>query len=179
MDSALLKPQFKDRLEANFPKNTMAQPSFSRSRTRNSRFIESDRTSRPASAVLTIILAIALGGLGWIWIEMLDKGYLAIGGVPSPIIVSFFQNEIARKAYFDGDNEKLYAQVQSMGLADKLKSYYRSQFEDEAQLDRYTNQILYDRTGYIGKAYQVNPQGTLVLKKLIKTESSAGLKVRR
>lgn len=157
----------------------MAQPSFSRSRKRDSRFQRSDRTLGSASVVFKIILAIALGGLGWIWVEMLDKGHFAIGGVPSPIIVSFFQNETARKAYFDGDNEKLYSQVQSMDLADKLKPYYRSQFEDEAQLDRYTHQILYDRTGYIGKAYQVSPQGTLVLKKLIKTESSAGLKVRR
>lgn len=157
----------------------MAQPSFSRSRTRNSRLIGSDRTLSPASVVFKIILAIALGGLGWIWIEILVKGHLAIGGVPSPLIFSFFQNEIARKAYFDGDSEKLYAQVQSMDLADKLKPYYRTQFEDEAQLDRYTHQILYDRTGYIGKAYQVNPQGMLSLKKSIKTESSAGLKVRR
>ncbi len=145
----------------------MGQPSFSHSRTRNSRYKVSDRTLRPASVVFTIILAIALGGLGWIWTEMLVKGHLAIGGVPSAIIVSFFQNEIARKAYFDGDSEKLHAQVQSMDLADKLKPYYRSQFEDEAQLDRYTHQILYDRTGYIGKAYQVNPQGILVAKKQV------------
>lgn len=156
----------------------MTQPSFSRSRTRNGRFVSSDRTLGAAPVVFKIILAIALGGLGWIWIEILVKGHLAIGGVPSPIIVSFFQNEIARKAYFDGDSETLHAQVQSMDLADKLKPYYRSQFEDEAQLDRYAHQILYDRTGFIG-TYQVNAQGILSLKKSIKTESSAGLKVRR
>ena len=111
------------------------------------------------------VLLLVLGSLGWIWSLMLTKGYVAIGGVPSPIIFSFFQNEIARKAYFDGDSKKLSAQIQSMGLPEKLKPYYRPQFKDEAKLDLYTNQILYDRTGYIGKAYKVNAQGILVLKK--------------
>ncbi len=145
----------------------MVLPNFPTSRKENSHYKLSDRSMRPNSAILTSILVVMLGGLGWIWAEMLAKGYLAIGGVPSPIIVSFLQNETARKAYFDGENEQLHAQMQAMDLAEKLKPYYRPQFEDEAQLDRYTHQILYDRTGYIGKAYRVNPQGTLVLKKSV------------
>ncbi|MBW4662926.1 MAG: hypothetical protein KME01_01780 [Chroococcus sp. CMT-3BRIN-NPC107] len=143
----------------------MALPPFPASRKRNSRYKVSDRTPNPASIIIAIISCVFLGGLGWIWTTMLTKGYVAIGGVPSPIIISFLRNETARAAYFDGDNEKLHAQMQSMDLAEKLKPYYRPQFANEAQLDRYTHQILYDRTGYIGKAYQVNPQGILVVKK--------------
>jgi hypothetical protein len=131
---------------------------------RNSRY-QVDRSLRPSSVIFASVFLLVLGGLGWIWTIMLTKGYVAVGGVPSPIIVSFFQNEIARKAYFDGDSKKLSAQIQSMGLVEKLKPYYRPQFEDEAKLDLYTNQIIYDRTGYIGKAYKVNAQGILVLKK--------------
>lgn len=143
----------------------MALPNFPALRKRNSRYKLSDRAFSPASIVITSILFVFLGGLGWIWAEMLAKGYLAIGGVPSPIITSFLQNETARKAYFDGDSEKLHAQVQSMDLVEKLKPYYRPQFEDEVKLDLHAHQILYDRTGYIGKAYEVNPQGILVVKK--------------
>ncbi len=147
----------------------MALPTFPASRKRNSRYKVSAQSSRPFSIVFASVLFFVLGGLGWIWTLMLTKGYVAIGGVPSPIIVSFFQNETARQAYFDGDSKKLYAQVQSMDLAEKLKPYYRPQFEDEAKLDLHTHQIIYDRTGYIGKAYKVNPQGTLVLKKGLKS----------
>ncbi|WP_009633556.1 hypothetical protein [Synechocystis sp. PCC 7509] len=157
----------------------MALPTFTRGRKRNSRYKISDRSLRPSSLVFASILFLVLGGLGWVWSVMLTKGYVAIGGVPSPVIASFLQNETARDAYFDGNTEQLHAQIQKMNLAEKLKPYYRPQFEDEAKLDLYTHQILYDRTGYIGKDYQANPQGTLSLKKSIKTESSVGLKVRR
>ncbi len=143
----------------------MTLPTFPASRKRKSRYKVSDRPLRPGSIVFTSIFLVVMGSLGWIWVEMLTKGYLAIGGVPCPIIVSFLQNDTARKAYFDGDSEQLHAQVQSMDLVEKLKPYYRPQFEDEAKLDLYIHQILYDRIGYISKAYQVNQQGILVAKK--------------
>jgi hypothetical protein len=147
----------------------MALPTSPTSRKRTSSYKVSDRSLRPSSLIVASSLFLVLAGLGWIWTLMLTKGYVAIGGVPSPIIVSFFQNETARKAYFDGDSKKLSAQVQSMDLAEKLKPYYRPQFEDEAKLDLYTHQIVYDRTGYIGKAYQVNDRGLLVFKKGLKS----------
>ncbi len=147
----------------------MALPTSPPSRKRTSSYKVSDRTLRPSSLMVASILFLVLGGLGWIWTLMLTKGYVAIGGVPSPIIVNFFQNETARKAYFDGDSKKLSAQVQSMDLAEKLKPYYRPEFEDEAKLDLHAHQIVYDRTGYIGKAYQVNSQGLLVFKKGLKS----------
>jgi hypothetical protein len=52
-----------------------------------------------------------------------------------------------------------------MGVEEKIKSFYRPKIRDEAKLDQYIHQILYDRTGYVGEAYQVNSEGVLVLKK--------------
>ena len=150
----------------------MALPIFTTRRKRNSRYTVSDRTLSPVSILLASIIFIFLGSLGWIWVEMLTKGYVAIGGIPSPIILSFFQNDSARIAYFDGDEEKLHAQIQSMNLTEKLKPYYRPQFTKEAKLDLHTHQILYDRTGYVGKAYQVSKQGVLTLKKKIKASQN-------
>jgi len=102
---------------------------------------------------------------GWIWFVLLTEGQFTIGGVPVPIIRSFFQDETARNAYFAGDNKKLHARLQAMGVEDKIKSFYRPKIRDEAKLDQYIHQILYDRTGYVGEAYQVNSEGVLVLKK--------------
>ena len=149
----------------------MVLPIFTAGRKRNSSYI-SDRTLSPISLVFASFVFLFLGGLGWIWVEMLTKGYVAVGGVPSPIILSFLQNDSARIAYFDGDEEKLYAQIQNMNLAEKLKPYYRPQFAEEAKLDLHTHQILYDRTGYVGKAYQVSKQGVLTLKKKIKASQN-------
>jgi hypothetical protein len=50
-----------------------------------------------------------------------------------------------------------------MGIEEKMKDYYRPQISDEGVLDQHIHQILYDRTGYVGEAYQVNG-GVLVLK---------------
>lgn len=155
----------------------MALPTSPVSRKRNSRYKVSDRPLRPSAIVFTSILLVVLGSLGWIWVEMLTKGFVAIGGVPCPIVFSFLQNDTARKAYFDGDSKQLSAQIQSMDLVEKLKPYYRPQFEDEAKLDLHIHQILYERTSYIGKAYQVNKQGVLVAKKQLRTKNNVGLKV--
>ena len=85
----------------------MVLPIFTAGRKRNTRYKISDRTLSPISLVFASILGIFLGSLGLIWVEMLTKGYVAIGGIPSPIILSFFQNDSARIAYFDGDEKKL------------------------------------------------------------------------
>jgi len=149
----------------------MVLPIFTAGRKRNSRYKVSDRTLSPISLVFASFVFLFLGSLGWIWVEMLTKGYVAVGGVPSPIILSFLQNDTARIAYFDGDEEKLHAQIQRMNLAEKLKPYYRPQFAEEAKLDLHTHQILYDRTGYVG-TYQVNKQGVLTSKKKIKASQN-------
>ena len=125
------------------------------------------RPPRKASVLVAAIICFNLLLCAWIWVVLLTKGYLAIGGVPTPIIMSFLQDETARNAYFQGDGKKFHARLQEMGIEDKIKAYYRPQIPDEAKLDQYTHQILYDRTGYLGENYRVN-QGILVLKKKAK-----------
>ncbi|NER25996.1 MAG: hypothetical protein F6J96_35965, partial [Symploca sp. SIO1C2] len=46
----------------------------------------------------------------------------------------------------------------------RIKAFYRPRIQDETQLDQHIHQILYDRVGYVGDAYQVNSEGVLVLK---------------
>jgi hypothetical protein len=91
------------------------------------------------------------------------QGRLVIGGVPSNIIVQFLQDGIARSAYFSGNNVALHDRLDEMGIEEAMKTYYRPQISDEVVLDQHIHQILYDRTGYVGEAYQVNG-GVLVLK---------------
>ncbi len=107
---------------------------------------------------LCLLLNVGIG------VVLLANRYLAIGGVPTPIIISFLQDETARNAYFQGDREKLHARLEEMGTEEEIKAFYRPQIPDEAKLDQHIHQIMYDRTGYVGEAYQVNSQGVLVLK---------------
>ena len=125
------------------------------------------RPPRKASILVATIICANLLLCAWIWVVLLTKGYLAIGGIPTPIIVSFLQDEKARNAYFQGDKTKFYARLQDLYIEDKMKAYYRPQIPNEAKLDQYTHQILYDRTGYVGESYRVN-QGILVLQKKAK-----------
>jgi hypothetical protein len=92
------------------------------------------------------------------------QGRLVIGGVPSGIIMQFLQDDVARSAYFSGNNVALHDRLGEMGIEEAMKDYYRPQIPDEVVLDQHIHQILYDRTDYVGEAYQVNGQGVLVLK---------------
>lgn len=100
----------------------------------------------------------------WLGVGLVTNGHFTIGGVPTPIVMSFLQDETARNAYFQGDRKKLHARLQSMGVEERVKAFYRPQISDEVKLDQYIHQILYERTGYVGDAYRLN-QGVLVLKK--------------
>lgn len=123
-------------------------------------------STRKASLVTMALIYLPISLCAWIWFIILTQGHLTIGGVPTPIIMSFLQDETARNAYFAGDKRKLHDRLQDMGVEEQIKAYYRPQFEgDEAKLDQHIHQLLYDRTGYVGTAYRVNSQGVLVLKK--------------
>lgn len=153
----------------------MALPNFQASNQRNSRYRVRKRPLRPASLVRTAIICLFLAGFGWIWLSLLTQGHFAVGGIPAQIALGLLQNETARKAYFDGDSKTLHAQMQKMGIEAKMKAYYRAQIEDEAKLDQHIHQILYERTGYLGAAYQVSSQGILVLKKQPKVRKSLAI----
>jgi len=144
----------------------MVLPIFQSKKIRRSRYKSSYGSApRKASLLASTLIYLSLLVCGWIWFVLLTEGQFTIGGVPVPIIRSFFQDETARNAYFAGDNKKLHARLQAMGVEEKIKSFYRPKIRDEAKLDQYIHQILYDRTGYVGEAYQVNSEGVLVLKK--------------
>lgn len=88
---------------------------------------------------------------------------LTIQGVPVPIILKFLQDNQARQAYFSDNKEGLHARLQELNVEEDIKTFYRPQIPNEVQLDQHIHQVFYEATGYIGKAYQVNSEGTLVL----------------
>lgn len=142
----------------------MEQPASQSRRTRPNRRGSNYRFSRKAPLAVVAIIYLNLLLCVGIWAVLLTKGYVTIGGVPTPIIMSFLRDETARNAYFQGDSKKLHDRLQDMGVEEKIKAYYRPQIPDPAKLDQYIHQILYERTGYVGKAYRVNSQRVLVLK---------------
>jgi hypothetical protein len=123
-------------------------------------------SSRKASIIALTMVSLPLFLCVWIWFVILTQGQLTIGGVPAPIVVNFVQDETARNAYFDGDKQKLHDRLQEMGVEEQIKAFYRPQFNgDEVKLDQHIHQLLYNRTGYVGKAYRVNRHGVLVLRR--------------
>jgi hypothetical protein len=118
------------------------------------------KTSSTMGRVMTLVIASVLG-LSILWFF---SGNLLIGGVPSSIILTFLQDQPSRDAYFRGDRQALHDRLSELGIEEQIKAYYRPQIPDEAQLDLYIHQLLYNRTGYVGEAYQVTDQGTLILR---------------
>lgn len=109
-------------------------------------------------------LALALIGL---W---LASPVLTYRGVPLNILLEFVADSTARKAYFSHDKEALHARLQEMGVEESIKDYYRPKIQNEQALDRYIHQLMYDSTGYVGKAYTVNAQGLLILRSTLSPE---------
>jgi hypothetical protein len=118
------------------------------------------KTSSTMGRVVTLVVASVLG-LSILWFF---SGNLLIGGVPSSIILTFLQDQPSRDAYFRGDRQALHDRLSDLGIEAQIKDYYRPQIPDEVQLDLYIHQLLYNRTGYVGEAYQVTDQGTLILR---------------
>lgn len=106
----------------------------------------------------SVLLSVGIG------VVLLTNERATIGGVPVSIIMDFLRDETARSAYFQGDRQKLHDRLEAMGVEEEIKAFYRPQIRNEARLDRYIHQLLYNRTGHVGDAYQVNSQGVLTLK---------------
>lgn len=106
-------------------------------------------------------------GIGVVIITMATAIFLGpsftIQGVPVSIILTFLQDEQAREAYFSDNKQGLHTRLQELNIEEEIKAFYRPQIPDEIKLDQHIHQIFYDTTGYVGKAYQVDPKGTLVL----------------
>ncbi len=99
-----------------------------------------------------------LGGALWF------AEFGTIRGVPVPVVLQFLSDDTARNAYFSGDKQQLHDRLDRMGIEEKVKAFYRPKIQDEAELDRYIHQLLYNITGYAGIAYEVNAKGSLVSK---------------
>lgn len=141
----------------------MGKPGYKSNR-KHTRQYGSDRSSPKASGLVATIIYLSLLLCVLISVLLFTNGPFTIGGVPTPIIMSFLQDETARDAFFESDNKKLHDRLQAMGIEERVKAFYRPQIPDEAKLDQHIHQILYDRTGYVGIAYKVNSEGILVLK---------------
>jgi hypothetical protein len=87
---------------------------------------------------------------------------LTYKGVPLNILFRFVADSTARKAYFSHNRQALHDRLQALGVEEAIKDYYRPQIQNEQELDQYIHQLMYDSTGYVGKAYKVNAQGQLV-----------------
>jgi hypothetical protein len=115
---------------------------------------------QPMGRIITLMMTSILS-LAIIWFF---SGNMVIGGVPSSIILTFLQDPPALEAYFQGNRKALHDRLSDLGIEEQIKAYYRPQIPDEAQLDLYIHQLLYNRTGYVGEAYNVTDQGKLILK---------------
>ncbi|MGQ4648009.1 hypothetical protein [Lyngbya aestuarii] len=123
-------------------------------------------SKKSTQTIVTIIYLFVFLPISVGVIFLISKGEnLTIGGVPVFIVLDFLQDETARTAYFEGDAKKLHNRLEKMGVEEEIKDFYRPEIPDEVELDQYIHQLLYERTGYVGEAYQVNSKGILVLKK--------------
>ncbi|MGA7953481.1 MAG: hypothetical protein WCA07_08165 [Gloeobacterales cyanobacterium] len=102
----------------------------------------------------------ALGGALWF------MQFGTIRGVPVSVVLQFLRDDTARKAYFSGDKQQLHDRLDRMGVEEEVKAFYRPKIQDEAELDRYIHQLLYNITGYVGLAYEVDAKGSLAPKKV-------------
>jgi len=112
-----------------------------------------------SSCLLTVAL-LSAGGTGLMNLFVQEK--ITLGGVPYGIVRKFWQDSPARDAYFAGDSQALHARLKLLGVEEDIKVFYRDRFPSEYELDRHIHQIMFDRTGYVGEAYEVNKHGRLV-----------------
>jgi hypothetical protein len=89
---------------------------------------------------------------------------IVIRGIPLSLIIKGIADWPALEAYLSGNKQALHARLEKLGFEEEVKAFYRPKIRNEIELDRHIHQVLYDNTGYVGKAYYVNSQGNLTLK---------------
>lgn len=119
-----------------------------------------------SKAKLPLALAILLGtsALGVTWVMLFMTNIVTLGGVPYSVLMTFWQDPIARNAYFSGNGELVHDRMSALGIEAAIKAYYRPKIADAAKLDQHIHQVLYSRTGYVGESYKVSSRGKLVPK---------------
>ena len=109
--------------------------------------------------ILLALLALGLGGAAWTTLFVNER--VTVGGVPYRIVHKFWQDKAARDAYFAGDRQALHDELVTLGVEDDIKDFYRDRFNSEYEVDRYIHQLMFDQTGYVGEAYEVDNYGQL------------------
>lgn len=109
-----------------------------------------------------IAIAFGLGITGSMAANLFVQEKITIGGVPYRVVSKFWQDPPARAAYFSADKQALHSRLKVLGIEEDIKNFYRDRFDTEYELDRHIHQIMFDRTGYVGEAYEVNEYGRLV-----------------
>lgn len=109
--------------------------------------------------LLLAFLALGLGGATWTTLFVNEQ--VTLGGVPYRIVHKFWQDKAARDAYFAGDRQALHDELSTLGVEDDIKDFYRDRFDSEYKLDRYIHQLMFNQTGYVGEAYEVDNYGQL------------------
>ncbi|MGC1308007.1 MAG: hypothetical protein WA885_12325 [Phormidesmis sp.] len=105
------------------------------------------------------IVGVSLGTAAWGTLFVNQR--VTLGGVPYPVVQTFWYDKAARDAYFGGDRQALHERLTELSVEEKIKAYYKPDFKNENELDLYIHQVMYNRTGYVGEAYQVNDHGRL------------------
>lgn len=110
-------------------------------------------------AVVSAFVGLSLGTnvLGSLFVN--EK--ITLGGVPYRVVQQFWNDQQARDAYFGGDRQALHDRLAELEIEESIKRYYSSRFDNEDELDLFIHQVMFDRTGYVGEAYQVNDYGQL------------------
>jgi hypothetical protein len=111
-----------------------------------------------------------LGGVATVVGGLIAINFVTIRGVPGSIVLQFMLDDQARHAYLTGNKYALHDRLNQLGVEEQIKAYYRPKIRDEEKLDQYIHQVFYEMTGYVGNAYFVNSQGTLVLKSYVDPE---------
>lgn len=110
-------------------------------------------------AAVSAFLGLSLGAN--VWGSLFVREKITLGGVPYRVVQQFWNDQQARDAYFGGDRQALHDRLADLEVEESIKSYYSSRFNNEDELDLFIHQVMFDRTGYVGEAYQVNNYGEL------------------
>ncbi|NJO10733.1 MAG: hypothetical protein HC873_15015 [Leptolyngbyaceae cyanobacterium SL_1_1] len=123
-------------------------------------------STKPWLTVRRSLLVLGMAGLAALSVYgyLLLTGQVTVGGVPASVILTFLRDDFARQAYFQGRNVMLHDRLVQLDIEAQMKDFYRDRIADDQALDLYIHQILYNRTGYVGDAYQTGQDGNLVLK---------------
>ncbi|HEY9764187.1 MAG TPA: hypothetical protein V6D07_16780 [Trichocoleus sp.] len=121
-------------------------------------------TQSKAKRPLAVVALLGVSSLGIAWVMLFMTNVVTLGGVPYSVLMKFWQDPIARNAYFSGNGQLLHDRMSALGIEASIKAYYRPKIKDEAKLDQHIHQVLYDRTGYVGEAYKISSGRKLVPK---------------